>query len=164
MVQPSHLYMTTGKTTALIIWTFVKKVMTLLFNALSRLVITFLPRGKNVSIAAAVTSCSDFRAQENKTCHCFHCFPIYLPWSDGIGCRDLSFWMFSFKPVFTVSSFTFIKRNRGANISKRAALFFNQLILITLYSWSLSTESQNFDTNEMPGKNSLSIKKPSMPI
>ena len=40
---------------------------------------------------AAVTICSDFGAQENKVCHCFHCFPIYLPWSDGTGCHDLSF-------------------------------------------------------------------------
>ena len=59
---------------------------------------------------AAVTSCSDFRAQENKFCHCFHCFPIYLPWSDGTRCHDLSFGMFSFKPAFSVFSFTFIKR------------------------------------------------------
>ena len=35
---------------------------------------------------AAVTICSDFGAQENKVCHCFHCFPIYLPWSDGTRC------------------------------------------------------------------------------
>ena len=40
---------------------------------------------------AAVTICSDFGAQENKVCHCFHCFSIYLPWSDGTGGRDLSF-------------------------------------------------------------------------
>ena len=40
---------------------------------------------------AADTVCSDFGAQENKTCHCFHFFPIYLPWSDGTGCHDLSF-------------------------------------------------------------------------
>ena len=39
----------------------------------------------------AVTICSDFGAQENKVYHCFHCFPIYLPWSDGTGCHDLSF-------------------------------------------------------------------------
>ena len=37
---------------------------------------------------AAVTTCSDFRAQDNKVCHCFHCFPIYLPWSDGSGCEE----------------------------------------------------------------------------
>ena len=40
---------------------------------------------------APVTICSDFGAQDNKICHCFHCFPIYLPWSDGTGCHDLSF-------------------------------------------------------------------------
>ena len=56
----------------------------------------------------AVTVCSDFRAQKNKVSHCFHCFPIYLPWSDGTGCHDLSF--LSFKPGFSLSSFTFMKR------------------------------------------------------
>ena len=40
---------------------------------------------------AAVTICSDFGAQENKICHCSHCFSIYLPWSDGTGCYDLGF-------------------------------------------------------------------------
>ena len=40
---------------------------------------------------AAVTICSDFRAQENKVCHCFCCFPIYLPWNDGTRCHDFSF-------------------------------------------------------------------------
>ena len=67
---------------------------------------------------AAVTICSDFGAQKNKVWHCFHCFPIYLPWSDGTGCHEvmgldamiLVFWMFSFKPTFSLSSFTFIKR------------------------------------------------------
>ena len=38
---------------------------------------------------AAVTVCSDFRAQENQVSHCFHCFPVYLPWSDETGCHDL---------------------------------------------------------------------------
>ena len=42
--------------------------------------------------------------------HCFHCFPIYLPWNDGTGCHDLSFWKLIFKPTFLLSSFTFIKR------------------------------------------------------
>ena len=40
---------------------------------------------------AAVTICSDFGAPQNKVSQCFHCFPIYLPWSDGTGCHDLSF-------------------------------------------------------------------------
>ena len=67
--------MITGKTIALTRQTFVGKVMSLLFNMLSRLVITCLPR------MAAITTCSDFGAQKNKVSHCFHCFPIYLPWS-----------------------------------------------------------------------------------
>ena len=58
----------------------------------------------------AVTICSDFGALENKVCHCFHCFPINFPWSDGTGCHDLS-GMLSFKPAFSLSSFTFIKRS-----------------------------------------------------
>ena len=78
LVQHSHPYMTTGKTIAFTIWTFVGKV-TLLFNTLSRLVITFLPRSKRLLIMAAITICSDFGAQKSKACHCFHCFLIYLP-------------------------------------------------------------------------------------
>ena len=55
-------------------------------------------------------SCSYDRAQENKVSHCFHCFPIYMPWSDGTACHDFSFWMLSFKPAFSLPSFTFMKR------------------------------------------------------
>ena len=82
-VQLLYPYMTTGKTIALTRQTFVGKVMSLLFNMLSRLVITFLPRSKHFLI--------DFGAQENKVSHCFYCFPIHLPWSDGTRCCDLSF-------------------------------------------------------------------------
>ena len=65
--QLSHPYMSTGKTIALIRWTFVDKVMSLLFNTLSRLVITFLPRSKRlVNFMAAITICSDFGAQKNE--------------------------------------------------------------------------------------------------
>ena len=91
IVQLSHPYMTTGKTIALTRQTFVGKVMSLLFNMLSRLVTTFLPRIKCLYFMAAITICSDFGAQKNKISHCFHCFPIYLLWSDGTGCHDLSF-------------------------------------------------------------------------
>ena len=88
IVQLSHPYMTTGKTIALTIWTFVGKMMSLLFNMLSRFVIAFLLR----NFMATVTVHSDFEAQENKVCHCFHCFPICLLWSDGTRCQDLRFW------------------------------------------------------------------------
>ena len=64
MVHLSHPNMTTGKTIALTVWTFVGKVMSLLSNLLSRLVITFLLLSFN--FMTAVTVCIDFRAQENK--------------------------------------------------------------------------------------------------
>ena len=66
-VQLSHPYMTTGKTIALTRWIFVGKVMSLLLNMLSRLVITFLLRSKCLNFMAAVTICSDFGAQKIKS-------------------------------------------------------------------------------------------------
>ena len=66
IVQLSHPSMTTGKTIASTRWTFVDKVMSLLFNMLFRLVIAFLPRSKCLSFMAAVTICSDFGAPKNK--------------------------------------------------------------------------------------------------
>ena len=88
IVQLSHPYMTTGQNIALTRLTFVYKEMPLLFNMLSMLF--FLPRSKCLLISfAAITICSDFGAPQNKVSHCFHCFPIYLPWCDGIRCHDL---------------------------------------------------------------------------
>ena len=59
---------------------------------------------------AAVTICNDFGHPKTKVSHCFYCFPIYLPWRDGTDVMILVFWMLSFKPTFSLSSFTFIKR------------------------------------------------------
>ena len=105
-VQPSlwsnshiHPCMAPGKTIALIRRTMVCKVMSLLFNMLSRFAIAFLPRSKCLfNFFDAATVCSDFGAQENKICHCFHFFPMYLPWSGRSRCRDLFFFFrfFSF--------------------------------------------------------------------
>ena len=79
MVQLSHPYMTTGETIALTMWTFVGKVMSLLFNMLFRLVITFLPRSKRLLISWLKSPSAHFGAKGNKVCHCFYCFPIYMP-------------------------------------------------------------------------------------
>ena len=92
ILQLSHPYMTTGKTIALTRWTFVCKVMSLLFNMLSRLVITFLPRSKCLLISWPQSPPTVIlEPPKNKVSHCFHCFPIYLPWSDGTRYHDLSF-------------------------------------------------------------------------
>ena len=72
MTVEVHLYMITGKTIALTIWTCVGRVMSLPFIMLSRFVIAF-------NFLAVVTIFSDFGAQEKKICHCFHFFPFCLP-------------------------------------------------------------------------------------
>ena len=88
-VHLSQPYMTTGKTIALTRWTFVGKLMSLLFNMLSRLVIPFLPRSKCLLLSWLHSpSAVILEPPKNKVCHCF---PIYLPWSDGTRCHDLSF-------------------------------------------------------------------------
>jgi len=80
IVQLSHPYMTTGKIIPLTRRTFVGKVMSLLFNILSRLVITFLPRSKRLLISWLQSPFAVIlEPPQNKVCHCFHCFPICLP-------------------------------------------------------------------------------------
>ena len=80
IVQLSHPYMTTEKTIALTRWTFVGKVMPLLFNMLSRLVIVFLPRSKRLLISWLQSpSAVILEPLKNKVSYCFHCFLIYLP-------------------------------------------------------------------------------------
>ena len=83
--------------------------MSLLFNMLSLFAIAFLPRSKCLNFMATVTVCSDFGVQENKVCRCFHCLPhqFAMKWWDQI---IFVFWMLSFKPAFSLSIFTFIKR------------------------------------------------------
>ena len=101
--------MTTGKTVALTRWTFLGKIISLLCNMPSKLVITFLPRNKHLFISW-LQSPSAVTLEPKKVCQCFYCFSTYLPWSDGTGCHELVFWMLSFKSTFSLSSFTFIKR------------------------------------------------------
>ena len=91
IVQLSHPYITTGKTIALTRWTIVSKVTSLLFNMLSRLVKTFLPRSKGLLFSWLQSpSAVILEPPKIKFWHCFHCFPIYLPWSDGTRCHDLN--------------------------------------------------------------------------
>ena len=75
IVQLSHPYMTAGKTIALTRWTFVGKVMSLLFNMLSRFVTAILKEQESFNFITAVTTCSDFGVEQYKVWHCFHCFP-----------------------------------------------------------------------------------------
>ena len=105
MIQLSQPYMTTGRTIALTIWTFVDKEMALHFNTLSRFVIAFLPRSKCLHFKRALTAHSDFGAQEKKSI-------IVSTFSPSI-CHEvmkpdvmvLVFGILSFKPDFSLSAF-----------------------------------------------------------
>ena len=79
MVQLSFPYMTIEKTIALTRWNFVGKVMSLLFNMLSRFVIVFLPRYKCLLISWLQSPSALILEPKKIVCHCFHCFPIYFP-------------------------------------------------------------------------------------
>ena len=82
---------------ALTVWTFVSKLMPLLFNTLSSLVIVFLPRSKCLNFMAAVIIHSDFGAQENKIRHCFQFFPSTCHEVTGLDALILVFLMLIFK-------------------------------------------------------------------
>ena len=108
-VQLSHPYVTTGKTIALTRRTFVGKVMSLLFNMLSRLVITFLPRSKRLLISwlqspsAVILEPSKIKSDTISTVS-----PSISHEVKGPDAKILVFWMLSFKPTCSFSSFTFI--------------------------------------------------------
>ena len=79
IVQLSHPYMTTEKIIALTGWTIVGKVMSLLFNMLSSLVITFLPRSKHLLISWLQSPSAVILEPRKIVCQSFPCFPIFLP-------------------------------------------------------------------------------------
>ena len=111
ITQLSHSYTTVGKTIALTRRTFVDKVMSLLFNKLSRLVITFFPRSKHLLIswlqspAALILEPRKIKSDTVSTVSPSICHEVM-----GLDAMILVFWILSFKPTFSLSSFTFIKR------------------------------------------------------
>ena len=111
LFQLSHPYMTTGKTIALTRPTFVGKVMSLLFNILSRLLITLLPRSKCfliswlLSLSAVILEPPKVKSATISTVSPSICHEVMVP-----DAMILVFWMLSFKATFSLSSFTFITR------------------------------------------------------
>ena len=110
-VQLSHPYMTTGKTIALTRRTFVGKVISLLFNMLNRLVITFLPRSKHLLISwlqspsTVILEPKKIKSDTVSTVCPSTCHEVMGP-----DAMMLVFWISSFKPTFSLSFYTFIRR------------------------------------------------------
>ena len=109
-VQLSDPYLTTGKTIALTRWTFVGKAMSLLFNMLSMLIIAFLPRSKYILIlwlqspSAVILEPKKLKSDTVSTVSPSIVHEVMAP-----DIMILVFWMLSFKTIFSLSSFTFIK-------------------------------------------------------
>ena len=110
IVQLSHLYMTTGKTILLTRWTFIGKVMSLLFIMLSTLAITFLPRSKPFLISWLQSPSPVILEPKKVVCHCFHCSPSICHEVTGLDAMIFVFLMLNFRPSFSLASFIFIKR------------------------------------------------------
>ena len=109
--QLSHSYVTTGKSIALTIWIFVRKVMSLLLNTVSRFVIVFLPKNKHIlsSLLQLLSSVLlEFKKIKSVTASTFS--PSLCHEVMGPDAMILGFLMLIFKPAFSLSSFTLIKR------------------------------------------------------
>ena len=112
MVQLSHPYMTTGKTIALTRWTFVGKVMSLLFNTLSRLIIALHSRRKRTLISRLQPQSEVIlESMKINSATVSILYPSICHEVMGPDAMILVFWVLSFKPAFSLSSFTFIKRH-----------------------------------------------------
>ena len=111
MVQLSHPYITTGKTISLTIWAFVGKLMCLFFNMLSKFVIAFLPRSKHPLISWLQSPFTVIvEPKKIKSVTISIVSPSICHEVMGPNAMIFVFWILSFKPVFSLSSFTFIKR------------------------------------------------------
>ena len=124
----------------------VGKVMSLLFNMLSRFAIAFLPWSKCLLISWLQSPSAVILEPKRIKFHCFHCFPTYLPWSDGTDDMIFIFWILNVKPAFSLSSFTFIKRlfsssslsaMRVVSSAYPRLLIFLPVILTAACAWSV---------------------------
>ena len=131
--------MTTGKTIALTRQTFVGKVMSLLFNMLSRLVITFLPKTKYLLIlwlqspSAVILESPKIKSVTVSIVSPSICYEVM-----GLDVMILVFWMLSFKPTFSLSSFTFIKRLFSSSLLcaiRMVSSAYLKLLIILWQSW-----------------------------
>ena len=124
---------------------------------------------------AVVIVCSDFGAPQNKVSDCFHCFPIYLLWSDWTKCHDLRFLNVEFKPDVSLSSFTFTKwlfsfsllsAMRVVSSAYLRLLIFLPAIVISACassSWAFRMIYSTYNLNKQGGNETLLVNHAEMP-
>ena len=143
IVQLPHPYMTTGKTIALTRWTFVGKVMSLLFNMLYRLVIAFLPRSKHLlmswfqSLSGVI-----LEPKEIKSITVSIVSPTIWQEVMRLGAMILIVWMLSFKPAFSLSSCTFINMLFNSSLLSALMMVSSAYLMLLIYIFT-STKINN---------------------
>ena len=136
IVQLSHPYMTTGKMIALTKQTFVGKIMSLLFNMLSRLIIIFLPRNKHLLISWLQSpSVVILEPKKLKPDTISIVSPSICHEVMGPDAMILVFWVLSFKPTFSLSSFTFIKRLFNSSSLSGIKVISSEYLRSWYFSW-----------------------------
>ena len=138
IVQLSHPYVTTGITIALTRWTFVGKVMSLLFNMLSWLVVAFLPKSKHLFISWLKSpSAVILEPKKIKSATVSIVSPSICHEVMGLDAMIFVFWILSFKPTFLLSSFTFIKRFFSSLLSpiRMVSSAYLRLLVFLQQSW-----------------------------
>ena len=113
-------------------WTFVGKVMSLLFNMLCKLIIAFLPSRKHLLISRLQSPSPVILEPPKIVSHCFRCFPIYLPWSDGTRWHVLSF----LNAKFEASSFTFIRRLFSSSLFSTIRVVSFAYLRLLIFLWA----------------------------
>ena len=140
MVQLSHLYMTTGKTIALTIGTFVIRVKSLLFNVLSRCVITFLPGSKHLLISwlqlpsAIILDKKKIKLVTLSTFSPSICHEVM-----ELDAMIFIFYMQSFRPAISLSSFTFIKKLFSSSSLSASRVVFSACQVIYIFPGNLNS-------------------------
>ena len=141
MVQLSHPYMTTGKTTVLTRWTFVSKVMSLLLNMPFRLVLAFLPKSKCLLISWLQSpSAVILEPKKRKPVTVSIVSPSICHEVMGLDAMILVFWMLNFKPDFSLSCFTFIKRLFSSSLLSGTKVVSSAYLRLSGY-WYFSQQS-----------------------
>ena len=132
MVQLSHPYMTTRKIIVLTRWTFVGKVMSLLFNTLSTFVIAFLPRTKHLLISQLIL---EPKKIQSVTVSIFS--PFFCHEGMGSDALILVFWILNFKPAFSRSSLIFIKRLLSSSLLSAIRVVSTAYLRLLVFLWAI---------------------------
>ena len=135
MVQLSYLYITTGKTIGLTRWTFVGKVISLLFNMLSRLAITFIPRSNCLLISWLWSPSAVIWSPQKWSLTVSTVSPPICHEVMGPDAMILVFWMLSFKPTLSLSSFTFINRLFSSSSLSATRVVSSENLRLLIFLW-----------------------------